>query len=328
MSAFRFLVPISTACLLIAATSALSQTPTPAHISKADFEQMMKDLSNWGRWGKDDQMGTVNLITSAKRKAAAKLVTEGASVSLSRDTDSVKAVDNGSPFIDKMSPPVDGQFNMDEYTVFFHGFAHTHIDALSHVFYKDKMYNGFSQSEIQPDGAKKLAIATLKDGIFTRGVLIDMPWLRNVPYLDNNVVIYPADLEAWEKKTGVHIESGDVVFVRTGRWAQRAAKGPWEIGNASAGLDPRSIAWLKKRDIAMIGGDAATDALPSGIDGIDFPDHQLLLVAMGTPMFDQCDLEELSKAAAARKRWTFLFTAAPIRVTGGTGAPINPIATF
>ncbi|MEO8631666.1 MAG: cyclase family protein, partial [Betaproteobacteria bacterium] len=87
-------------------------------------------------------------------------------------------------------------------------------------------------------------------------------------------------------------------------------------------------AWLKKRDIAMIGGDAATDALPSGIDGIDFPDHQLLLVAMGTPMFDQCELEDLSKAAAARKRWTFLFTAAPIRVTGGTGAPINPIATF
>jgi len=319
---------VSTVSLLLSTTTAFAQTPTPARISKAEFEQMMKDLSNWGRWGKDDQLGTVNLITPAKRRAAAKLVTEGVSVSLARDTDSVKAVDNGSPFIDKMSPPVDGQFNMDEYTVFFHGFAHTHIDALSHVFYKDKMYNGFSQSEIQPDGARKLAIAALKDGIFTRGVLVDIPWLRNVPYLENDVVIHPSDLDAWEKKTGVHIESGDVVFVRTGRWAQRAAKGPWDIGNASAGLDPRSIAWLKKRDIALLGGDAASDALPSHMGEIDFPVHQLLLVAMGTPMLDQCDLEALSKAAAERKRWTFLFTAAPLRVTGGTGAPINPIATF
>ena len=328
MSAFRLPVLISTVCVMLAGASAFAQTPTPAHISKAEFEQMMKDLSNWGRWGKDDQLGTVNLITPAKRKAAVKLVTEGVSVSLSRDTDSVKAVDNGSPFIDKMVPPVDGQFNMDEYTVFFHGFAVTHIDALSHVFYKDQMYNGFSQSEIQPDGARKLAIAALKDGIFTRGVLVDIPWMRKVPYLENNVVIYPSDLDAWEKKTGVHIESGDVVFIRTGRWAQRAAKGPWEIGNASAGLDPRTIAWLKKRDIAILGGDAASDALPSGMGEIDFPVHQLLLVAMGTPMFDQCDLEELSKAAASRNRWTFLFTAAPLRVTGGTGAPINPIATF
>ncbi|HVY07516.1 MAG TPA: cyclase family protein [Burkholderiales bacterium] len=328
MSTLRLCLLASTASLLLSSALAFSQTPTPAHISKADFEQMMKDLSNWGRWGKDDQLGTVNLITPAKRKAAAKLVTEGVSVSLSRDTDSVKGVDNGMPFVDKMSPPVDGQFNMDEYTVFFHGFAVTHIDALSHVFYKDHMYNNFSQTEIQPDGAKKLAIAALKDGIFTRGVLVDIPWLRGVPYLENDVVIYPSDLDAWEKKTGIRIESGDVVFVRTGRWAQRAAKGPWEIGNASAGLDPRSIAWFKKRDIAMLGGDAASDALPSGLGEIDFPVHQLLLVAMGTPMFDQCDLEPLAKAAAERKRWTFLFTAAPLRVTGGTGAPINPIATF
>ena len=328
MSPLRLLAVASTTVLLISGGTALAQTPTPAHISYADFEKMMTDLSNWGRWGKDDQLGTVNLITPDKRKAAAKLVTEGVSVSLSRDTDSVKGVDNGSPFVDKMVPPVDGQFNMDEYTVFFHGFAVTHIDALSHVFYKDHMYNGFSQSEIQPDGAKKLAIAALKDGIFTRGVLVDIAWLRNVPYLENDVVIYPSDLDTWEKKTGIHIESGDVVFIRTGRWAQRAAKGPWEIGNASAGLDPRSIAWLKKRDIAILGGDAASDALPSGMGEIDFPVHQLLLVAMGTPMFDQCDLEELSKAAAQRKRWTFLFTAAPLRVTGGTGAPINPIATF
>ena len=305
----------------------LSQTKAP-QLTKADIDKMMTELSNWNRWGKDDQKGTVNLITPAVRKQAAALVTEGVSVSLARDTDPKKAVDNPSPFLEKMSPPADGQFNMDEYTVFFHGFAHTHIDALSHVFYQGKMYNGFPQSSIKPDGAGQLAITAMSDGLFTRGVLVDIPWLKGLPYLDTSTVITPADLDAWEKKTGVHIQSGDAVFIRTGRWAYRAAKGPWDIGSHSAGLSALCVRWFKQRDVAVMGSDAALDALPSGIAGVTFPVHQLLLVAMGTPMLDQCELEALAKASAARKRWTFLFTAAPIRVTGGTGAPINPIATF
>ena len=116
--------------------SLLGEAQTPQKLTKADFEKMMKELSNWGRWGKSDQIGTVNLITPAERKAAAALVTEGYSVSLSRDTDTQPAVDNGSPLIHKMNPGVDKEFNMDEYSISFHGFAHTHMDALSHVFYQ------------------------------------------------------------------------------------------------------------------------------------------------------------------------------------------------
>jgi kynurenine formamidase len=309
------------------AATVVGQTPRQT-LTKADVERMMAELSNWGRWGKTDQLGAVNLITAAKRKAAAALVQEGYAISMARDTDTKKDIDNGSPFIEKMSPPVDDQFNMDEYTVFFHGFAVTHMDALSHVFYQGKMYNGFPEAAVKKGGTDALAVTAYRNGIFTRGVLVDIAWLKGVPYLDNTAVVYPADLDAWEKKTRVRIESGDAVFIRTGRWARRAAKGPWDMAAHSAGLSALCARWFKQRDIAILGGDASSDVLPSGIAGVTFPIHQLVLQAMGTPMFDQCDLEELAKAAAARNRWTFLLTAAPLRVVGGTGSPINPIATF
>ena len=313
--------------LVLAGVAMWAQAPAPK-LTKSDIDRMMKELSNWGRWGKDDQKGTVNLITPAKRKAAAAEVREGFSVSMARDTDSVKSVDNTSPFALKMSPPVDGQFNMDEYTVFFHGFAHTHLDALSHVFYEGKMYNGFPESAVKPDGTGALAVTAFSERFFTRGVIVDIPAMKNLPWLEPSAAIEPADLDAWEKKTGVHIQSGDAVFIRTGRWAYRAAKGPWDIGSHAAGLSPLVARWLKQRDIALLGSDASHDVLPSGIPGVTYPIHQLLLVAMGTPLFDQCELEGVAKEAAKRNRWTFLFTAAPIRVTGGTGGPINPIATF
>lgn len=315
------------AALFVVAVTLIAQKPQHS-LTKADIESMMKELSNWGRWGKADQKGTINLITPAVRKAAATLVTEGVSVSLARNTDSQKGIDNSSPFIEKMSPPVDGQFNMDEYDVVFHGVAHTHFDALSHVFHDGRMYNGFPESAVKPNGAGALAVTNYSEGIFTRGVLVDIAWLRGLPYLDPSAVIYPADFDAWEKKTGVHIHSGDAVFVRTGRWAYRAAKGPWDINSHAAGLSALCARWLKQRDVAVLGSDSSHDAEPSGIPGVDYPVHQLLIVAMGMPLFDQCDLEELAKAAAARNRWTFLFTAAPVRVTGGTGGPINPVATF
>jgi kynurenine formamidase len=326
---FKPLTFFALATMAILVAGSLMQAQAPAQkLTKSDIDKMMKELSNWGRWGKDDEKGTVNLITSAKRKSAAALVTEGFSVSMARNTDSEKAVDNTSPFVEKMSPPVDGQFNMDEYTVFFHGFAHTHFDSLSHLFYEGKMYNGFPETTVKPNGTGKLAVTAFSEGFLTRGVLVDIPWLKGLPYLDTSAVITPADLDAWEKKTSVRIQSGDAVFIRTGRWGYRAAKGPWDIGSHSAGLSALCARWLKQRDIAILGSDAAHDALPSGIPGVTFPVHQLLIVAMGTPLFDQCDLEQISKEAAKRNRWTFLFTAAPIRVTGGTGAPINPIATF
>jgi kynurenine formamidase len=305
---------------------------SPRNVTQADVEKMMKELSNWGRWGQQDQLGALNLITPAKRKEAVALVKEGVSVSLARDIETEKAVDNDSPFVHEMNNtganPLQGNYAMDTYTVSYHGWAHTHMDALSHFFYNGKMYNGFSKDEITKKGAGKLAILNVKNGILTRGILIDMAWFKGVPYLEMRQAIYPEDLDAWEKKTGIKVRSGDVVFIRTGRWARRKAKGPYDVANNAAGLYATCAKWLKDRDVAMVGSDAASDVMPSGVAGVAQPIHQLLLNAMGVPIFDNCDLEAVGQAAAQRNRWEFMLTAAPLAVPGGTGSPLNPIATF
>jgi kynurenine formamidase len=297
-------------------------------LTKAQFDEVFKQVSNWGRWGKEDQLGTLNLITPERRREAAALVREGVSVSLARDLNAEKAIDNPDPFRDTMNLGVDGKFNMDTYTVNFHGFAFSHFDALSHTYYNGHLYNGFPDTSITSSGASVLDAALYKDGIFTRGVLVDIPWLRGLPYLDKDAYITAHDLDLWEAKTGVHIRSGDAVIIRTGRWALREAKGPWDIANASAGLDPSAIVWLHKRDVAFLVSDAAHDAIPSAVNGVDFPIHVLAIVAMGMPLADQCNLEDIAREAQKVKRETFLLTLAPVRIKGGTGALINPIATF
>jgi kynurenine formamidase len=300
------------------------------HVTKADVDRWMTELSNWGRWGKTDQKGTVNLITPAKRREAAALVKDGEAISLAHDALTEKAADNPDPFVHKMlytGAHPNGDWFMDEYTVRFHGLAHTHMDSLAHTAWKGKMYNGFSQLDVTDWGAKELAITNFRDGIFSRGVLVDIPRLKGVPYLEPGQAIYPEDLDAWEKKTGVKIGAGDVVLIRTGRWARRAAKGAWDTSRV-AGLHASCMPWLKKRDVAIAGSDACLDVLPSGVPGVVQPVHDLLLIAMGTPIFDNFDLEALGDAAAKKNRWTFLITASPLAVAGGTGSPINATAVF
>src|SRR5260370_12859665 len=307
------------------------EPPSPAQsehaVTKADVDRWMTALSNWGRWGKDDQLGTLNLITPAKRKQAAALVKEGYAVSLAHDVLKEKAEDNTSPFVHTMLPRA-GTFWLDSYQVSYHGYAHTHMDALCHATYQGKMYNGFSADEVTKDGAAKLSILGAKNGIMTRGILMDMARNKGVDYLEPGTPIYPEDLDAWEKKAGAKVSPGDVIFIRTGRWARRAAKGPWPVGRSAAGLHASCAKWLHDRGIAMVGSDVASDLVPSQVQGVALPIHQLLLVAMGVHIFGDCDLEGLSEATAKRKRWAFLLTAAPMAIPGGTGSPLNPVATF
>ncbi len=321
----------ATAALILGATINEPRNQSQRTLTKADVDRMMTELSNWGRWGKEDQLGAINLITPAKRKQAAALVKEGVSVSLAHDVEKEAAADNSNPFQHTMTltgaNPA-SQFSLDAYSVNYHGYAHTHLDALCHVFYQGKMYNGFSQEEVTQKGAARLSILNLKQGIFTRGILIDVARLKGVPYLEPETPIYVEDLEAWEKKAGVKVSSGDVIFIRTGRWARRAAVGPWDVSRHSAGLHASCARWLKERGVAILGSDAASDVVPSRVEGVNLPIHQLVLVALGIHIFDNCDLEAISEAAAKRNRWEFLLTAAPLAVPGGTGSPLNPIATF
>jgi len=301
-------------------------------MTKADVERQVKELSNWGRWGKDDQLGALNLITPEKRVGAAQLVKKGISVSLARNVEKDQALDNPSPFKHEMllfGRGTDGQWATDNFSVDYHGFAHTHMDSLCHLFYKGKLYNGFTRERVGPKGAEVLAIHNIKEGIFTRGILFDIPLLRGVRFLEPGTAIYPEDLDAWEESAKVKVSSGDVVFIRTGRWARRELAGPWSVDKeGAAGLHASCAKWLKERDIAMLGSDAASDVIPSGIDGIDFPVHLLTLHAMGAHIFDNCDLQALSRTAEKLKRWEFLLTASPLAVRGATGSPLNPIATY
>ena len=296
-----------------------------------DIENMMVSLSNWDRWGKDDQLGTLNLITATKRKQAAALVQDGTAVSLARNVIKVR-LDGSAPFVHTMIATGQGAAEIgssgDEYSVRYHGFTQTHMDALCHLFYKGKMYNGFSQKEVTEKGADKLSVINIKQGVFTRGILMDLPRLFDVKYLKGSRAIYPEDLEAWEKKAELRVGSGDAVLIHTGRWVRRQAEGEWDIMKNSAGLHASCLPWLKKRDVALIGSDLALDVLPSGVDGFELPVHWVVVVAMGMPILDNCDFDALSRASRARNRWSFLLSVTPLAVEGGTGSPVNPLAIF
>ncbi len=313
-------------------------SPAPAdshHTTKEDFVQLMTQLSNWNRWGKDDQMGAVNLITPAKRKQAVGLVKEGASFSMARNAETQQAVDNPAPIIRKAirvgaDAPSTGIGNTtDSFFIAYHGYTHTHMDTFCHFLWDGKMFNGYSKDVVLETGATKNSILNFKNGIITRGVLMDMARHKGVDYLEPGTPIYPEDLDAWEKKARVKIGAGDVILVRTGRWARRDSKGPWSVADEGlAGLHVSCAKWLHARDVAILGGDGAQDVLPSRVEGVTQPVHVLALVAMGMPIFDNCDLELIGREAERRKRWDFLVTASPAAVPGATGSVLNPIATF
>ncbi len=305
--------------------------------TRADFDRLMKDLSNWGRWGADDQVGAVNLITPTKRKNALRAVRDGVSVSMARRAEIETALDNPRPITRVMNapgrpatlndPPREISGVSDTITVSYHGFVHTHMDAFCHRAFKGFMYNGIPMTEVTEQACNKGSVFAWKDGIVSRGVLMDIPRLKGVEFLDPGTRIYPEDLDAWAKRANLKIEPGDIVLIRTGRWALRDAKGPYNT-NQLAGLYITCAKWLRQHDAAILGSDAAQDVRPSGIDGITEPIHALALVAMGMPIFDNLDLEAVSKEAAKRNRWEFLVTASPMAVPGATGSALNPIATF
>lgn len=324
---------INPMALLIAAWFVIpgGASAQPPSIGVAAVDELMREISNWGRWGDDDQLGTLNLITPAKRVEAARLVTEGISVSLAHNVFKERAPEVTSPFghtITTTARRTPNGFHSDTYTISYHGYAFSHMDALCHMFAGGLHYNGFEESKITEKGSPHLSIINAKQGIFTRGVLMDIPRLKGVPFLEPGTAIMPEDLTAWEEKAGVKVGPGDVVLIRTGRWARREDKGAWNVGASSAGLHFSCAKWLRDRDAAMIGSDAASDLLPSPVEGISHPVHHLVLIGMGMPIFDNLDLEDVAREAARQERWAFLLTASPMAIEGGTGSPLNPIATF
>jgi kynurenine formamidase len=304
----------------------------------SELERIFEQVKNWGRWGPDDERGALNYVTDVRRAAAAALVREGHAVSCARELPVEPSPENPHPAHHHMLragdaagiPGLGLESTMDYIGVAFHGMATSHIDALCHVLVGGRMYNGFAAEDVKSTGALRCSVMAARDGIVARGVLLDVPRARGAPWLEPGERIRRTELEAAERAEGVRVEEGDVLLVATGRDARRAALGPWDpVGVGLAGLHPDCIPWLHERRIAVLGSDGVSDALPgSAVPGWPIPVHQCCLVAMGVHLLDNLALGELAQACGARGRFAFLLAVAPLRVLGGTGSPVNPIALF
>jgi len=331
--------------LMVPGLLVAQQIESDTHIVTQDMMDDWKvTLSNWGRWGSDDEKGTLNFISPETRVSAAELVQTGTSVSLEREITPLTIAPGAEQpqgriaIIHQMisGPPTRTTGSTDRLTIVPHGYTETHFDALGHHFHDGKMYNGFDANEhvSMTAGLSKGSIAVVEEGVFTRGVLIDVPRLKGLPYLEPGTPIYVEDLEAWEAATGIRIGSGDAVFIRTGRWQREAELGAWDIANSAAGLDASVIPWLHEREVALLGSESALSVVPFPETTVltnpdDYlPVHNLALVTFGMPIIDNADLDALARTAASLDRYSFLLTVAPIRVTTATGATVNPIATF
>lgn len=304
-------------------------------LSTAEVDQIAEDVKNWGRWGSEDERGALNLITEAKAAAAAGLVREGHTVSCSLPLPVAPAPDNPNPVEHRIIRGGDAQSEsgigaaLDSFAISPHGWATTHLDGLCHIFVDGKMYNGFDMREVRSSGARRNSIMAAANGIVSRGVLLDIPRLRGVEWLEPGERISVEELEAAERQQGVSVEEGDVLLVATGRDARRAAVGIWSPTlDGLAGLDAGCIPWLHERGVAVLGGDGGSDALPSGVDGWTMPLHGIAIVSMGVHLIDNMQLGRLMAACAERNRWEFLFTIAPLHLERGTASPINPLAVF
>ena len=299
-------------------------------VSPAEYDRWLTELSNWGRWGPDDEMGALNLITPAKRMEAARLVTEGFTVSLASTTSTAATIDNPCPVAWKMVYATRAAATDTIAYPCIHGPGTTHLDAFAHIFFDGKMWDGYDVEDLvtMERGAAKNSILNLKDGIVTRGVLYDIPRLKGVPYLEPGTRIFVEDLEAWEAQVGVRAGPGDALLLRWGRWARQDAIGPFDTGAEAAGLDNSVIPWLRERDVAVVEWETAGYVPQPEGDLSWLALHNFVLTMLGVHLIDRADFDALAEAAAARDRWEFMLTIAPLPIPNGTGSPINPIAIF
>jgi kynurenine formamidase len=304
-------------------------------MSGEDFAALFAALRSWGRWGDEDRRGAMNNLGPDRVAAAAASVREGISVTLSLPLDTKAAAHNPEPAVHRMTmhggidtEPGPLHFAKDYIGVDYHNDGHTHVDALCHVAYEGLMYNGVPAEAVTSSGATADSIAALENGVVGRGVLLDIPRVRSVPWLEPGDHVFREDLEAAERGQGVVVGAGDILLVRTGHTHRLRELGSWDTPNAKAGLHPTAMRFVADRNVAVLGSDGNSDAAPSRTEGVGFPIHVLALTAMGLHLLDYLQLEDLLAACERLGRWEFLFVGAPLRIAGGTGSPLNPIAIF
>jgi len=311
----------------MSAVAALAQQSSHTPVNKAQVDRWITELSNWGRWGKDDQLGALNYITPAKRREAMALAKDGIVVSLEQPIKVVpkpaETKADGKPhgvaFYEirfKTFPADDPRGNpgftsdVQEYHV--HG-GMTHLDALCHDSSDGKLYNGYVLKDVvnEDTGCTKLGLDNVREGIVTRGVLVDMSRLKRTTPREAGNRVYVEDLEAWEKQTGIKVSPGDALFVYNNDGRDSRA----------GGFDISVAPWMKARGVAVTSGVRA-------VADDNHADHRLVLVALGTYLLDGVDLTQLAETSARLNRWTFMLVVAPLRAPGSSGSLVNPLAMF
>jgi kynurenine formamidase len=319
----------------------MSRTLTrPSPVSLDEFNRIFESVKNWGRWGPDDELGTLNFLTPERVADAARLVRSGRQVSMALPINTIAGPDNPNPAIHFMSlmhdipvGPAGLSFAMCFLGMASHGDAHTHIDALNHIGYRGQLYNGKPTSTLTSRGSAWGSIAAYKDGIVGRGVLLDAAHHRGIPWLEPGEAVDRAELDAIEQAEGVHLGEGDIMVFRTGHHARRLALGPWRNdpppdGEGKAGLAVDTVPWMHERRIAAFLPDGDGETIPSNVENIPYPIHPLQQTAMGLCISDSLQFEDLAAACDAEGRWEFLVVGLPLRLPGATGSPWNPIAIF
>ena len=307
---------------------------TPSKVSAHQFRELFERVSNWGRWGSEDERGALNHLTPEGVAAAAGLVHSGLTVSLIRPLNTEREPDNPEPadhhmtMLGSRDHPDGLAFAKDYIGVDYHNDTHSHLDALCHVSYDGSLYNGWPSDSVSDTGAAVETVELMKDGLVGRGVLLDIPRSRGVRWLEPGDSVLPADLEGAERLQGVRVgeREGDILLVRTGHATRLDELGPWDVASHKAGLHPSCAEFLSERRVTALGGDGNNDTAPSDAEEVAFPIHVLALAAMGVHLLDYLHLDKLAGACGDAGRWEFLFVGAPLRISGGTGSPLNPIA--
>ncbi len=300
--------------------------------TREQVEGYLTERRNWGRWKENPGAGTINLITREKTVQAAGLIKKGRTVSLSRAFPVTPGPGNAKPahhYVFESKSPTGSHFSMDYIGVAYHGLATTHIDAVCHVYQTDGvMFDGRdSKKEVLFDGAGARfgAVTEWSGGIMTRGVLLDIPKLRGVPYATVDSPVHGWELEAAAERQRVSVGPGDALVVYSGRDAFSRDRGEWGGHAEKPGLHASCLPYLRDNDISLLVWDMM-DSSPNEY-GLPYTVHGAIH-AYGLALLDNALLEPAALACAQEGRYEFLLSVNPLNVEGGTGSPVNPIAVF
>jgi kynurenine formamidase len=315
-------------------------------LTMQDIRDAAERLKNWNRWGENDEIGTLNYTQPADIVDAARLVQKGKVISLAL------AFDNNGPQGGKTNYPAIGRFNpihvmlragTDAYSgvldhrkirgaddlVIMPMQCGTQWDGLGHIFYGDKMWNGYDCRTVTSFGAQKCGIEKTKSKMVGRGVLLDIPKMLGMEYLPDAFNVTNDLLDKAEKHFGVEVKRGDFLLVRTGQMQAMLNNHTWDgySGGDAPGLAFETLDWLHKKQVAGIVTDTwGAEVRPNNCDDASQPWHWIAIPIMGLTVGEIFDLGELAEDCAADKRYEFMFVAPALPVTGAVGSPVNPLA--